>query len=163
MFFKLLTLAAATTAATIPRDALVPSAEYIWQVTSWQAGLSHGNPEAPITAWYAFSISAAEFGDNSSHIPAFAARCTGDADGRPLSSNLSSCSFETTGSASESIVSARVLPNDEFSQAHIAVYYVLHSDDETKTTRNFTVTIVEDWARERPPHNFTVKPDEVEI
>ncbi|KAL7622325.1 hypothetical protein AAE478_007829 [Parahypoxylon ruwenzoriense] len=55
---------------------------------------------------------------------------------------------------------SRVLPDLDFRQAHIAVQYLFNTDGDLEARRNFTIIIVEDWARERPPHNFTVKPEE---
>ncbi|KAI2472828.1 hypothetical protein F4781DRAFT_443891 [Annulohypoxylon bovei var. microspora] len=161
MFVKTFVLAAITTAATIPRNTLYPSSEdYIWQVTQWQAGESHGAPTTPITGWYSFNVSGIGFGEGSARVPPFSAHCEGHADGKPLSSNISSCTLEAAAGTSETSVLSQVLPVMANSQAHISVNYLFSTDDESKTKRNFTVTIVEDWARERPPHNFTVTPSE---
>jgi hypothetical protein len=32
----------------LPRDV----GDYYWNLTQWQAGLSHGNPASPTTSWY---------------------------------------------------------------------------------------------------------------
>ncbi|KAI1141641.1 hypothetical protein F5Y05DRAFT_410198 [Hypoxylon sp. FL0543] len=146
---------AATAAASTPRDPLsASSAEYSWQITAWQAGQSHGNPAEPTTGWYNFFVSGDEVDEESTSIPKFSVQCQGYADGWPLRSNLTACGSQTA--LTDASVAARVLPSD--TQAHIAVYYIFSTDGVT--TRNFTTTIVEDWARERPPHNFTTTPTE---
>ncbi|KAI1416643.1 hypothetical protein F5Y13DRAFT_186260 [Hypoxylon sp. FL1857] len=107
--------------------------------------------------WYNFLVSGDEVDDGTVSIPEFAVHCQGFADGWPLSSNLTACDSETA--LTDASVSARVLPSSD-TQAHIAVYYIFSTDGET--TRNFTTTIVQDWARERPPHNFTTTPIEAD-
>ncbi|KAI1380270.1 hypothetical protein F4677DRAFT_406304 [Hypoxylon crocopeplum] len=161
-FITILSIATTSAAAVIPKDVLssIPD-DYIWQVTKWQAGMSHGNPASPVTSWYNFNVSGVGYGEGSTFIPPFAVHCEGFADGRPLNSNYASCSSEIAPSTTDASVSARVLP-DAGTQAHIAISYLFNTEDELKTEQNFTVTIVEDWARERPPHNFTVKPTEVD-
>ncbi|KAI1805358.1 hypothetical protein F4811DRAFT_516148 [Daldinia bambusicola] len=161
MLAKILTLATTVTAAIIPRDnAETLSADYIWDILKWQAGESHGAPTAPITGWYDFNVSAPEYGDGPTRVPAFFAHCAGSAAGNPLSSEYSDCDLETGDEAAGAAVSARVLPVPGYAQAHIAVSYLFDGESESRTKRNFTVVIVEDWARERPPHNFSAGPTE---
>ncbi|KAI5866174.1 hypothetical protein GGS23DRAFT_372935 [Durotheca rogersii] len=160
-FTAILSLATAT-AATIQESAVASSAEeYIWQIDKWQAGQSHGHPEAPVTGWYNFNVSAAEYGEGPTRIPAFHGQCEGYADGKPLSSNYTNCRLDISDSAADATVISRVLPDPDFQQAHITVHYLFNATNESKTRRNFTIVIVEDWARERPPHNFTVTPEEI--
>ncbi|KAI1454426.1 hypothetical protein F4805DRAFT_460753 [Annulohypoxylon moriforme] len=161
MFIAFLVLAATTIATAMPRKPQLLPEDYIWQITQWQAGESHGAPTAPITGWYSFNVSGERFGEGSARIPPFAAHCEGYADGRPLRSNATSCTLESATGPSDVFVSSQVLPVETYAQAHISVNYSFHADDESKTKRNFAVTIVEDWARERPPHNFTVSPSEI--
>ncbi|XXG95986.1 hypothetical protein Hte_002263 [Hypoxylon texense] len=162
MLFNLLFgVTAVTAAASVPKDTTYLAAdEYIWQITKWQAGESHGNPAAPITGWYDFNVSAAEHGEGAARIPPFAAHCEGVADGTPLASGYAGCTLTAADESSDASVSARVLPEQDSVQAHIAISYLFNSNDESSTKRNFTVVVVEDWARERPPHNFTVQPTE---
>ncbi|KAI4871018.1 hypothetical protein F4820DRAFT_401141 [Hypoxylon rubiginosum] len=163
LFNLLLGSAAVTTAASVPRNTprLAATDEYIWQIAKWQAGESHGNPATPITGWYDFNVSAAEYGQGAARIPPFAAHCEGVADGRPLASEYAGCTLTAADGTSSASVSARVLPEQDV-QAHIAISYVFDSNDESSTERNFTVVVVEDWARERPPHDFTVQPTETQ-
>ncbi|KAI1172707.1 hypothetical protein F4777DRAFT_581663 [Nemania sp. FL0916] len=134
--------------------------DYIWDITQWQAGLSHGNPAAPVTSWYLFSVSGSSYGSSASgsSIPAFGASCSGDGAGTPLSSEYSECTVDATISEADASVAARIVPDTDSSQAHIAISYVFTDGDEIK---NFTAIVVQDWARERPPHNFTISPTEV--
>ncbi|KAI0101936.1 hypothetical protein F4776DRAFT_648987 [Hypoxylon sp. NC0597] len=155
MLAMILGLAADSAAAAVPRDTISSSTEYKWQIASWQAGESHGNPADPVTGWYNFFVSGDEVSDGSVHIPKFLVHCQGFADGWPLSSNLTACESQTA--LTDASVSARVLPSPD-TQAHIAIYYIFSANGAT--TLSFTTTIVEDWARERPPHNFTVTPTE---
>ncbi|KAI2618613.1 hypothetical protein GGS26DRAFT_382185 [Hypomontagnella submonticulosa] len=136
-----------------------PPEGYNWNVVNWQAGQSHGNPADPTTGWYMFNVSGPEYGEGKTHIPSFAAHCEGFADGIPLSSNFSSCTLDRSVGTPGTSVLARVIPDPEI-RAHIAITYLFRTDDEARMRRNFTVIIVEDWARERPPHNFTVNPAE---
>ncbi|KAI0386528.1 hypothetical protein F5Y04DRAFT_276134 [Hypomontagnella monticulosa] len=151
-------------AASIFPRAPVPSLPegYNWNVVNWQAGESHGAPTAPMTGWYSFNVSGPEYGRGKTHIPSFAAHCQGSADGVPLSSNFSSCTLDRSVGTPGTSVLARVIPDPEI-RAHIAITYLFRTDDEARMRRNFTVIIVEDWARERPPHNFTVQPAEATV
>ncbi|KAI1387366.1 uncharacterized protein F4822DRAFT_406230 [Hypoxylon trugodes] len=149
---------ATSVAAGVPRDTTIA---YVWEVLKWQAGESHGNPTAPVTGWFNFNVSGPRYGEVSTHIPPFFAHCEGTADGSPLSSNLTVCSLDKVeGGAPDAAVLARVLPVQDI-QVHIAITYLFHPEDQPITPRNFTVIVVQDWARERPPHNFTVHPDEI--
>ncbi|OTB14536.1 hypothetical protein K445DRAFT_302314 [Daldinia sp. EC12] len=160
MLATVLILATAVVAVTIPRDTATLSADYIWDILKWQAGQSHGNPTAPVTGWYDFNVSSPEYGNGPTRVPSFFAHCAGSADGSPLSSEYSTCDLEKADETVDAAVLARVLPDPDRAQAHIAISYLFDAGDESKTRRNFTVVIVEDWARERPPHNFTAKPSE---
>ncbi|KAI0469419.1 hypothetical protein F4859DRAFT_130682 [Xylaria cf. heliscus] len=148
-------------AASAVRGAVVPKdvSDYIWDVTQWQAGLSHGNPADPTTSWYAFTVSGSGYGTpgSESYIPAFGARCTGSGAGSPLSSEYSECAIDAQVTEAGSSVSARIVPDTDFTQAHIAISYVFSNIDEQK---NWTAVAVMDWARERPPYNFTLSPSE---
>ncbi|KAI8965093.1 hypothetical protein F5Y11DRAFT_344812 [Daldinia sp. FL1419] len=146
------------TAAIIPRYAVTSSGEYIWDIIKWQAGESHGAPTAPTTGWYDFNISAPEYRTGATLIPAFFAHCSGTADGQPLGSEYSNCDLEKADESANVAVLARVLPDPDLTQAHIAISYLFSANYEPRTKHNYTVVIVEDWARERPPHNFTTKP-----
>ncbi|KAI8946175.1 hypothetical protein F4801DRAFT_78786 [Xylaria longipes] len=147
-------------AASAARGLVVPEdgGDYIWDVTQWQAGLSHGNPAEPTTSWYAFNVSGSGYGTlgSESYIPAFGARCTGSGAGSPLSSEYSECAIDPEITEAGNSVSARIVPDADFSQAHIAINYVFSNVDEL---RNWTATAVTDWARERPPYNFTLSPN----
>ncbi|KAI0406226.1 hypothetical protein F4802DRAFT_122043 [Xylaria palmicola] len=81
--------ASAAHGGVVPKDV----GAYTWDVTQWQAGLSHGNPATPTTSWYAFNFSSPEYGSPEAelYIPAFGARCTGSGAGIPLSSEYSQC------------------------------------------------------------------------
>ncbi|KAI1649366.1 uncharacterized protein F4817DRAFT_363696 [Daldinia loculata] len=169
MLADILTLATTTAAATIPRNAATPSADYIWDILKWQAGQSHGAPTAPLTAHchenpdthYYFNVFASEYGYGPTRVPGFFVHCAGHADGKPLSSEYTNCDLEKADETADAAVFARVLPDPNLTKAHIAISYLFNAEDGSKTRRNFTVVIVEDWARERPPHNFTVVPTEV--
>ncbi|KAI3317440.1 hypothetical protein HD806DRAFT_541221 [Xylariaceae sp. AK1471] len=151
--------------ATSPVQGSALINDYYWNLTQWQAGLSHGNPATPITSWYAFTVSGPPYGspDSEPYIPAFGARCTGSASGIPLSSNYSECVVDSAVTESGTSVSARVVPDTDSTRAHIAIsyqlsnVYVKESDEE----RNLTAIAVTDWARERAPYNFTLGPIEV--
>ncbi|KAI0459561.1 hypothetical protein F5B21DRAFT_499249 [Xylaria acuta] len=147
--------ASATRGGVVPKDV----SDYIWDVTQWQAGLSHGNPASPVTSWYAFTVSGSGYGTagSESYIPAFGARCTGSGAGSPLSSEYSECVVDSEVTEAGSSVSARIVPDADFSQAHIAINHVFSNAGEL---RNWTATAVTDWARERPPYNFTLGPNE---
>ncbi|TRX96922.1 hypothetical protein FHL15_002228 [Xylaria flabelliformis] len=138
---------------------LKDASNYIWDVTQWQAGLSHGNPADPTTSWYAFTVSGSgyENSGSASYIPAFGARCTGSGAGFPLSSEYSECAIDAQITEAGSSVSARIVPDADTSQAHIAISHVFSNAGER---RNWTATAVTDWARERPPYNFTLIPSE---
>ncbi|KAI1422283.1 hypothetical protein F5Y12DRAFT_625322 [Xylaria sp. FL1777] len=127
--------------------------DYILDVTQWQAGLSHGNPAEPTTSWYTFTVSGSVYGSlaSDSYIPAFGAVCSGSGAGFPLSSDYSECAIDSETSESDSSVSARIVPGADNTQAHIAISYVFLSV-------NYTAIAVTDWARERPPYNFTLIP-----
>ncbi|GAP82937.2 hypothetical protein SAMD00023353_0104640 [Rosellinia necatrix] len=113
--------ALAVQGGVVPRN--VP--DYIWDVTQYQAGLSHGNPASPVTSWYAFTVSGVDHGSPGStdYIPAFGARCTGSGAGIPLSSDYSECALDTEISEAGASVSARVVPDADSSMAHIAISY----------------------------------------
>ncbi|KAI0100855.1 hypothetical protein GGR51DRAFT_340966 [Nemania sp. FL0031] len=134
--------------------------DYTWDVTQWQAGLSHGNPADPTTSWYVFTVSGAgyESPELGYYIPEFGARCTGSGAGFPLASDYSDCPLDSnTGEAGNS-VSARIVPDAHSSQAHIAISYVFSNAGEIK---NLTAAAVTDWARLRPPYNFTLVPSAI--
>ncbi|KAI0537685.1 hypothetical protein GGR58DRAFT_470885 [Xylaria digitata] len=160
MHFNTLSLlfiaASAAYGGVVPKD----DSDYVWDVTQWQAGLSHGGPADPTTSWYAFNIAGARYGtiESESSIPAFGARCTGSGAGLPLSSDYSECAIDPEISEAGTSVSARIVPDPDFSQAHIAISYVFSNADEI---RNFTAVAVTDWARLRPPYSFTLSPSEV--
>ena len=192
--------------------------DYTWDVTQYQAGLSHGNPADPTTSWYSkllslstrfscsvvtllkrrfsdgyllstyvigFTVCSAVFGslESETYIPAFGALCTGFGAGFPLSSGYSDCAMDLTTSESGASVSARIVPYVDNTQAHIAINYVFstayvnifsvfeegggnHVNEANDPlnrdgARNYTATAVTDWARERPPYNFTLSPSEV--
>ncbi|KAI0520802.1 hypothetical protein F5B22DRAFT_598406 [Xylaria bambusicola] len=134
--------------------------DYIWNITQYQAGLSHGNPADPTTSWYRFTVSGSIHGSigSESYIPAFEALCTGSGAGFPLSSDYSDCAMDSTPDESALSVSARIVPYVDNTQAHIAINYVFSTTDEA---RNYTATAVTDWARLRAPYNFTLSPNEV--
>lgn len=48
------TLSLLVVAASAAQGGVVPEdiGDYVWDVTGWQAGLSHGNPADPTTSWY---------------------------------------------------------------------------------------------------------------
>ncbi|KAI1192228.1 hypothetical protein F5B17DRAFT_4420 [Nemania serpens] len=148
-------------AASAILGSVVPEAagHYIWDVTQWQAGLSHGNPADPTTSWYAFTVSGPSYESPESgySIPAFGARCTGSGAGFPLSSEYSECAMDAETSEDGSSVSTRIVPGADNSQAHIAISYVFSTTDGI---RNLTALAVTDWARLRPPYNFTLSPSE---
>ncbi|KAI1825894.1 hypothetical protein F4861DRAFT_141776 [Xylaria intraflava] len=152
----LLSSASAALGGVIPRA----DDDYIWNVTQWQAGLSHGNPASPTTSWYAFTVSGLAYDSSYSdiYVPPFGARCTGSGAGFPLSSEYSPCAIDSAVSEAGSAVSARIVPDEQSSQAHIAISYSFADADHI---RNFTAIAVTDWARERPPYNFTLAPEEV--
>ncbi|KAI1127173.1 hypothetical protein F5Y10DRAFT_243312 [Nemania abortiva] len=139
----------------VPREA----SDYVWDVTQWQAGLSHGNPADPTTSWYVFTVSGARYEspELGYYIPGFGAHCTGFGAGFPLSSDYSDCPLDSEAGEDVSSVSARIVPDADTSQAHIAISYVFSNDGET---RNLTAIAVTDWARLRPPYNFTLVPSE---
>ncbi|KAI2625209.1 hypothetical protein GGS21DRAFT_312878 [Xylaria nigripes] len=149
----LLSAASAAWAGVIPRD----DSGYTWSVTQWQAGLSQGNPVTPTTSFYTFTISGPASGlpGSATYIPPFGAHCTGSGAGFPLSSAFSECAMNSTVPAG-STVSARIVPNNG-TQAHIAINYAFQT---AHGTRDFTATAVTDWARERPPFDFTLTPSE---
>ncbi|GAW18629.1 hypothetical protein ANO14919_081080 [Xylariales sp. No.14919] len=155
------TLSLLFTAASATHGGIVPKnvSDYIWDVTQYQAGLSHGNPADPTTSWYTFTVSGALYGaiESEPYIPAFGARCTGSGAGYPLSSDYSGCAIDSDVSEAGASVSARIVPDPDGTQAHIAISYVFSNADET---RNFTAIAVTDWARLRPPYNFTLSPSE---
>ncbi|KAI0970546.1 hypothetical protein F4678DRAFT_112733 [Xylaria arbuscula] len=152
----LLYAASVASGGVIPRDV----DDYVWNVTQWQAGLSHGNPAEPTTSWYTFTVSGSVYGSIASgpYIPAFEAACSGSGAGIPLSSNYSQCSLNSESSEAGATVSARIVPSEDSTQAHIAISYVFASVDQEN---NYTAVAVTDWARERPPYNFTLDPSEV--
>ncbi|KAJ3578005.1 hypothetical protein NPX13_g2558 [Xylaria arbuscula] len=133
--------------------------DYIWDITQYQAGLSHGNPADPTTSWYRFTVSGAVFGslESETSVPAFGALCTGSGAGFLLSLEYSDCAMDATTGESDASVSARIVPYDN-TQAHIAINYVFSAADGA---RNYTAVAVTDWARLRPPYNFTLSPSEV--
>ncbi|KAI0849855.1 hypothetical protein F5Y00DRAFT_261303 [Daldinia vernicosa] len=92
--------------------------------------------------------------------PAFFVCCAGYADGKPLGSEYTSCDLEKDNETAYAAVLVRVLPDPDLTKAHIAISHLFNAEDEWKARRNSTFVIVEDWARERPPHNFTLKPTE---
>ncbi|KAH8156999.1 hypothetical protein CIB48_g11247 [Xylaria polymorpha] len=151
----LLFAASAAKGAVVPKDV----SDYIWDVTQWQAGLSHGNPASPTTSWYAFTVSGSGDGTpgSESYIPAFGARCTGSGAGTPLSSEYSECVIDAEVTEAGGSVSARIVPDADFPHAHISISHVFSNADEP---RNWTAIAVTDWARERPPYNFTLSPSE---
>ncbi|KAI1734398.1 hypothetical protein F4680DRAFT_454033 [Xylaria scruposa] len=148
-------------AASTVRGSAVPKdgSNYMWDITQWQAGLSHGNPADPTTSWYAFTVSGSDYETpgSESYIPAFGARCTGSGAGSPLSSEYSECAMDAQVTEAGSAVSARIVPNADFSQAHIAISYVFSNAGGLS---NWTATAVTDWARERPPYNFALNPSD---
>ncbi|KAI1113807.1 hypothetical protein F5Y14DRAFT_451617 [Nemania sp. NC0429] len=152
----LLVAASAVLGSVMPRAA----GDYIWDVTQWQAGLSHGNPADPTTSWYAFSVSGARYEspEPGSYIPAFGARCTGSGAGFPLSSDYTECALDSAISEAGSAVAARIVPDADGTQAHIAISFVFSTS--AGDTRNLTAVAVTDWARLRPPYNFTLSPNE---
>ncbi|KAK5624923.1 hypothetical protein RRF57_000639 [Xylaria bambusicola] len=134
--------------------------DYIWDITQYQAGLSHGNPADPTTSWYRFTVSGSIYGsiESESYIPAFEALCTGSGAEFPLSSDYSNCAMDSTPGELAVSVSARIVPYVDNTQAHIAINYVFTTADGA---RNYTATAVTDWARLRAPYNFTLSPSEV--
>ncbi|KAI0113304.1 hypothetical protein F4814DRAFT_449752 [Daldinia grandis] len=189
MHAKMLALAGAAIATKPSRNVVAPPADYVWDILKWQAGESHGAPTAPLTGYYGeqsfdcltsdrwplsetvsylirakrgpdFNVSASEYGGGPARIPAFFVHCAGRAGGLPLSSEYTDCDLEKANGTVDAAVLARVLPDPDLTSAHIAISYLFNADRESKTRRNFTVVIVEDWARERPPHNFTAVPTE---
>ncbi|KAI1168225.1 hypothetical protein F5B18DRAFT_270389 [Nemania serpens] len=155
-FSPFLTVASAVLGSVVPKAA----GDYIWDVTQWQAGLSHGNPADPTTSWYAFTVSGSSYesSESGSYIPAFGARCTGSGAGFPLSSDYSECVPDSEISEAGSAVSARIVPDADGTRAHIAISFVFSSTADE--IRNLTATAVTDWARLRPPYNFTLSPSE---
>ncbi|KAI0908198.1 hypothetical protein F4823DRAFT_600094 [Ustulina deusta] len=149
-------------AASAVQGGVVPEdiGDYVWDVTGWQAGLSHGNPADPTTSWYTFTVSGSAYGspESESYIPAFGALCSGSGAGFPLSSDYSECAADAETNESGASVSARIVPAVDNTQAHIAINYVFANTDQI---RNFTATAVTDWARLRPPYDFTLSPSEV--
>ncbi|KAI1272558.1 hypothetical protein F5Y07DRAFT_403271 [Xylaria sp. FL0933] len=152
----LLLAASAAKGNVVPKD----DGDYVWNITQWQAGLSHGNPAEPTTSWYSFTVSGSVYGSlaSGSYIPAFGATCNGFGAGFPLSSNYSECAINSEVSETGAFVSARIVPGVDNVQAHIAISYVFSNTDHE---RNYTAVAVTDWARERPPYNFTLTPSEV--
>ncbi|KAH6657102.1 hypothetical protein BKA67DRAFT_655392 [Truncatella angustata] len=96
---------------------------YSWNATSWQCGLSHGNPAAAQSGWYAFTVSAGEATGEDIIIPAFSASCQGSATGFPLVSEFANCTINS--SPANSVVLARVYAADDGTQCHIAISYLV--------------------------------------
>ncbi|KAJ8126881.1 hypothetical protein O1611_g6756 [Lasiodiplodia mahajangana] len=138
--------------------------DYVWDVTQWQAGLSHGNPADPTTSCSVlvanFTVSGTGYESSALdyYIPEFGAHCTGSGAGSPLASDYSSCALGLEIGEAGGSVSARIVPDADFSQAHIAISYVFSSAGKI---RNLTAIAVTDWARLRPPYNFTLVPSEI--
>ncbi|KAI0205859.1 hypothetical protein F4808DRAFT_455362 [Astrocystis sublimbata] len=155
----LLIAASAVRGGVIQKAVHSADAVYNWDVTQWQAGLSHGNPAAPITSWYTFTVSGSGIGipGSDNYVPAFSARCEGDGAGRPLASEYKECATDPNITEAGSSVSARIVPQEAFAQAHIAINLVFSTAGGPK---NWTAIAVTDWARERPPYDFTVDASE---
>ncbi|KAI1201407.1 hypothetical protein F5X97DRAFT_320484 [Nemania serpens] len=151
-FSPFLVAASAVLGSVVPRAA----GDYLWDVTQWQAGLSHGNPADPTTT---FTVSGPSYEppEPGYYVPEFGARCTGSGAGFPLSSDYTACAIDSEIGAAGSSVSARIVPDADNSQAHIAISYMFSTGDEI---RNLTALAVTDWARLRPPYNFTLSPSE---
>ncbi|KAI1079906.1 hypothetical protein F5B20DRAFT_580700 [Whalleya microplaca] len=154
-FIPLLGLTAATVAAAQERGFPPAPEDYKWDLIHWQAGQSHGT--TPPTSWYMFNVTVPSYGADSSYIPPFQAHCEGSGHGQPLGSNYSRCTTDARIGSPDSVVLARIVPHDNI-KARIAINHLFYADDDTKTRRKFAVTVVEDWARERLPHDFTVTP-----
>ncbi|KAI1857068.1 hypothetical protein JX265_011269 [Neoarthrinium moseri] len=152
-------LATCTSGAVISaRDTAVdvlPST-YSWDVINWQAGLSHGNPNAPQTGWYVFNVSSPETTVDGSTVPAFSAQCRGFAENFPVESPFADCTL-SAGEAGSSVL-ARVYPTGDNTQCHMAVSYLTSGSDGI---RNLTGYTTKDWARERAPYNFTITDIEI--
>ncbi|KAI1341200.1 hypothetical protein F5Y15DRAFT_422462 [Xylariaceae sp. FL0016] len=148
-------------ASVTTSGAVFPPSGYSWNVTQYQAGLSHGNPAAPKTSWYSFTIDGPAAGDpqTSPYIPAFGASCTGSGAGQPLSSEYIECALAAVSNGTGDIrsVAARVVPDEDATQAHISIRYLFSV--EAGMQFNLTALAVTDWARERPPYNFQLIPD----
>ncbi|KAK6957083.1 hypothetical protein Daesc_002368 [Daldinia eschscholtzii] len=129
MLAKVLTIATVVVAMAVPRYTEALSVDYIWDIIKWQAGQSHGNPTAPVTGWYDFNISAPEYGEGQARVPAFFAHCAGSAGGNPLSSEYSNCDLEKADETAEVAVLARVLPDPDRTQAHIATSYLFNAGE----------------------------------
>ncbi|KAI0887917.1 uncharacterized protein GGS22DRAFT_197840 [Annulohypoxylon maeteangense] len=157
MFVVILVLAALTIATTIPAEPQLDA--YTWHIVDWQAGKSHGDPTAPVTGWYTFNVTGLLFGEGSARIPPFTAHCEGNAEGDPITSNITSCILDATTSPPNASVLSQVLPVIDY-QAYVAIIYSFYPEESQKK-RNFTVNIAEDWAEDRPPHNFTLAPFEI--
>ncbi|KAI1431870.1 hypothetical protein GGR50DRAFT_677330 [Xylaria sp. CBS 124048] len=182
-FFLLLSAASSTLAGVLPTVPETPlaHARYAWDITQYQAGLSHGNPATPITSWYTFTITGPPSGHPSSpstYIPPFTASCTGIGSGFPLASVYVPCILSSSSSANSSTtttttittnstiiaVLARVVPPLDINnaQAHIGISYIFQSISQSQNRQNnYSAIAVTDWARERPPYNFTLVPVEV--
>ncbi|KAF3013505.1 hypothetical protein E8E14_006973 [Neopestalotiopsis sp. 37M] len=122
----------------------VPGDQYAWYATNWQTGLSHGNPTAPVSGWYNFNLSAPAVVFTLPYYPGFDCHCNGTATGSPLESKWEHCNcwkgFD---------VRARIWPSNDSTEAHVAIWY--QADH-----LNVTAFVVKEWARERPPYNFTI-------
>ncbi|KAI0169321.1 hypothetical protein GGR52DRAFT_574543 [Hypoxylon sp. FL1284] len=155
---SLLLALAATAAASVPKG---QRRIYYWFITEWQAGMSHGNPMAPATAYYDFKLSAKLHTFRDLYVPPFAAHCVGAAASDPPSSEFRACELTESDDSYDMSVMARVLPEPD-GRAHVAVDYSYTYNDGSGT-KNFTVVAEEDWARERPPADFRLRPSEVEV
>ncbi|PSE76577.1 hypothetical protein C7G91_18800 [Acinetobacter nosocomialis] len=122
----------------------VKEEDYVWEVTNWQAGLSHGNPNDPTTGWYSFNVSATAIMFDERYVPGFDEHCAGSAMGSPLESDFVMCGYTGGG-----LIAARVFPSTDSTEAHVAIEYTCDS-------MNITGFAVQEWARERPPYNFTI-------
>ncbi|KAI0026097.1 hypothetical protein F4780DRAFT_785204 [Xylariomycetidae sp. FL0641] len=156
-------LTTALAAVATATAAASPPADYVWSIADYQAGLSHGNPHAPPTAGYRFTVAGPRTRTaDRAGIPAFRAACSGLAAGFPLASAFAACdaaAATTDPSGGGGAVAARVVPSDDGTRAHIAISYAFASGDEA---HNLTALVVTDWAGERAPYNLTVTPAEGE-
>lgn len=122
-------------------------ATYTWSAINWQSGMSHGNPSAPVTGFYTFTVSGAKASVHKGDVPAFSASCSGSAHDFPLESDFANCTLNS--GAKGAVVEARVYPTGDNTQCHMAISYLVSG-------RNVTGYTVTDWARERAPYNFTI-------
>jgi hypothetical protein len=119
-----------------------------------------------------FNLSAPAVVFTLPYYPGFDCHCNGTATGSPLESKWEHCNcwkgFD---------VRARIWPSNDSTEAHVAIWYqadhlyvtcfrlaIEHCWEGTSLTimanhensRNVTAFVVKEWARERPPYNFTI-------